>query len=86
MIKVRKFKLHFFGRGFFGRGFIKNAFLIYLKISKKLKQNCFVYISMFYVPTKLFQQKPTFSMIYVKMAKFGTKIGLLVTHVFLFFA
>jgi hypothetical protein len=32
-------------------------------------------MSMFYIPTKLFQQKTTFYMIYIKMIKFGTKIG-----------
>jgi hypothetical protein len=41
---------------------------------------------MFYVPIKLFQQKPTFYMVYVKMTKFGTKIGRFATHVFVFFA
>jgi hypothetical protein len=40
---------------------------------------------MFYVPTKLFQQKPTLYMVYVKMTKFGTKIALFVMHVFIFF-
>jgi hypothetical protein len=39
---------------------------------KKLKQKYFVYMSMFYVPTKLFQHKSTFYMIYVKMIKFDT--------------
>jgi hypothetical protein len=66
--------------------FIWNAFLIYLKISKNSKQKCFVYMSMFYVPRKLFQQKVTFYMVYVKMTKFGTKIGLFAMHVFVFFS
>jgi hypothetical protein len=43
-------------------------------------------MSMFYMPTKLSQQKPTFYMIYVKMTKFGTKIGIFTMHVFVFFA
>jgi hypothetical protein len=43
-------------------------------------------MSMFYVPTKLFQQKSTFYMVYAKMTKFGTKIGLFAMHVFVFFA
>jgi hypothetical protein len=41
---------------------------------------------MFYVPTKLFQQKSTFYMVYVKMKKFGTKIVLFAILVFVFFA
>jgi hypothetical protein len=44
----------------------KMHFYIFEKIYKKLKQNFFVYMSMFYVPTKFFQQKPTFYMVYVK--------------------
>jgi hypothetical protein len=40
---------------------------------------------MFYVSTKLFQQKPTFYMVYVKITKIGAKIGLFVMHVFVFF-
>jgi hypothetical protein len=39
---------------------------------------------MFYVPTKLFQQKLTFYMVYIKMIKFGTKIGIFAMHVFSF--
>jgi CDP-diacylglycerol pyrophosphatase len=41
-------------------------------------------MSMFYVTTKLFQQKSTFYMVYVKMTKFGTKMGHFVMHVFVF--
>jgi hypothetical protein len=66
--------------------FISNALLIYLKILKNLKQKCFVYVSMFYEHAKLFQQKPSFYMAYLKMIKFGTKIGLSTTYVFFFFA
>jgi hypothetical protein len=43
-------------------------------------------MSMFYVPTKLFQQKPTFYMVYVKITKIGSKIGVFTVHVFAFFA
>jgi hypothetical protein len=41
---------------------------------------------MFYVSTRLFQQKPTFCTIYIKMTKFDIKIGLFMRHVFVFFA
>jgi hypothetical protein len=77
------------GRGFFTLGcictlYLKCIFVIF--VSKNLKQKCFVYMSMFYVPTKLFQQKITFYMVYVKMTKFGIKIGNFTMHVFIFFA
>jgi hypothetical protein len=43
-------------------------------------QKYFMYVSMFYsmfyVPTKSFQEKMTFYMIYVNMINFGTKISL----------
>jgi hypothetical protein len=45
---------------------------------KEFKQKCFVYISMFYVSTMSFQEKPTFYVIYLKMTKFSTKINLFV--------
>jgi hypothetical protein len=45
----------------------------------------FLYMSMFYMSTKLFQQILTFYMINVKMTKFGIKIGLCAMHVFVFF-
>jgi hypothetical protein len=64
--------------------FILNSLLLYLKILKKLKQKCFVYVSMFYGHAKLFQQNPTFYIAYLKMTKFGTKIGLFTTYVFSF--
>jgi hypothetical protein len=42
-------------------------------------------MSMFYVPTNLFQQKLTFYMVYVKITKNGSKIGVFAVHVFAFF-
>jgi hypothetical protein len=61
-------------------------FEIYLKISKKLKQKCYVYMSMFYVPTKLFSRKAEYLYGLCKNEKIGTKIGLFAMSVFVFFA
>jgi hypothetical protein len=41
-------------------------------------------MSMFYVPSELFQQKLTFYMVYVYKTKFGTKIGLFEMHILSF--
>jgi hypothetical protein len=78
------------GKGLFTLGcictlYLKCIFDIFENI-KNSKQKCFVYMTMFYVPTKLFQQKQTFYMIYVKMTKFDTKIGFFAMHVFASFA
>jgi hypothetical protein len=45
-----------------------------------------MFYSMFYVPTKSFQEKMTFYMIYVKMINFDTKISLFERVFFFFFA
>jgi hypothetical protein len=55
--------------------FIWNSFLTYLKLSKNSKQKYFVYISMFYVPTKLSKEKKDFLYgLCKKWKKIGTKI------------